>query len=43
MAKRAPEIIIMLVVLLTLATAVYSLSTDKMVSLSNHKHIITLE
>ncbi len=43
MAKRATEIILMLVVLLTVVTAVYSLSTDKMVSISNHRHIITLE
>lgn len=43
MAKRATEIILTLIVLLTAVTAVYTLSTDKMVSLSNHRHIITLE
>lgn len=43
MAKRATEIILTLVIVLTVVTAAFSLMTDKMVSLSNHRHIITLE
>ena len=43
MAKRTTEIIVLLIIVATVVTAVYTLSTDQMVTLSDPKHLIALK
>ena len=43
MAKRTTEIIVLLIIVATVVTAVYTLSTNQMVTLSDPNHLVTLK